>query len=507
MGLAVVVSEARDGQYLAHFAESFGFQPIRGSSTRGAVEAPGGALRGSKAAPRGLHARRPARAPERVQARSALAAQRAGVPLMPIRAAHRAWRLRSWDRFMIPKPFARVRVVYGTPFTVERGPAGEAAAMARAKPPAWTELVEPRPDGPREPTQPPPDPLALDQPADRCAAGAAGPVAGSAALYRVAMRVRSLVYARGWLQVHDLPLPSVAVGNLTVGGSGKTPIAIWIAQYYAGQGIVPGILLRGYGGGDETLVHRAVGARGPRRGRSGPGGRGGAGPGAGSPGARAGRCLSATRRSARPESAGGELPNRTRAVRWPLPAGPWREGLDALDRADAVDRDPEAGHAGSGRAARRRTCGPAAAARLPSPTSGWRIYEGLVSGRVTAGARACRRRRGGGRQRSPTRRPSWPRPRSTGAAVQVATWKDHHEYRDEDVAWLARAARKCGSRGNDREGRGEAARPLAGQRAGTSGGRLAVTWEAGRDRLAAALDAVVTPSGPCLNLPRAAVPE
>ena len=47
--------------------------------------------------------------------------------------------------------------------------------------------------------------------------------------------------------MRDLPLPSVAVGNLTVGGSGKTPIAIWIARHYVRRGLVPGILLRGYG--------------------------------------------------------------------------------------------------------------------------------------------------------------------------------------------------------------------------------------------------------------------
>ncbi len=51
-------------------------------------------------------------------------------------------------------------------------------------------------------------------------------------LWRGAMAVRGLAYRRGWLPVHDLPLPSVAVGNLTVGGSGKTPIAIWIARHY-----------------------------------------------------------------------------------------------------------------------------------------------------------------------------------------------------------------------------------------------------------------------------------
>jgi lysophospholipid acyltransferase (LPLAT)-like uncharacterized protein len=46
--------------------------------------------------------------------------------------ADRAWRLRSWDRFLIPKPFARVRIVYGTPFRIEEGPEGLAQAELRA---------------------------------------------------------------------------------------------------------------------------------------------------------------------------------------------------------------------------------------------------------------------------------------------------------------------------------------------------------------------------------------
>ena len=76
-----------------------------------------------------------------------------------------------------------------------------------------------------------------------------------AAIWRAGMAAREAAYRQEWLTVHTLPLPSIAVGNLTVGGTGKTPIAIWIAQYYAGLGLIPGILLRGYGR-DETLVHR-----------------------------------------------------------------------------------------------------------------------------------------------------------------------------------------------------------------------------------------------------------
>src|SRR2546421_12765764 len=78
-----------------------------------------------------------------------------------------------------------------------------------------------------------------------------------------------------------LPLPTIAVGNLSVGGTGKTPLAAWIAAYCARRGWKPGILLRGYGD-DEPLVHRrlvpeaVVGANPDRVGGGGPGAAGAA---------------------------------------------------------------------------------------------------------------------------------------------------------------------------------------------------------------------------------------
>ena len=62
------------------------------------------------------------------------AAQRGGGIVVPLHAeADRAWRLDSWDRFMIPKPWARVQIVYGRPFEVTAGDAGLAAGLADAE--------------------------------------------------------------------------------------------------------------------------------------------------------------------------------------------------------------------------------------------------------------------------------------------------------------------------------------------------------------------------------------
>lgn len=64
--------------------------------------------------------------------------------------------------------------------------------------------------------------------------------------YRFATCFRTRLYERGWLKRGRLPRPVVSVGNLTVGGTGKTPMAMWVAQKLLEQGKKPGILSRGY---------------------------------------------------------------------------------------------------------------------------------------------------------------------------------------------------------------------------------------------------------------------
>jgi tetraacyldisaccharide 4'-kinase len=82
-------------------------------------------------------------------------------------------------------------------------------------------------------------------------------VAPASKLFGAVVGARDLLYEAGWLRTFATPIPVVSVGNLTVGGTGKTPIAAWVARELAIRGAHPAVVLRGYGD-DEPLVHSAV---------------------------------------------------------------------------------------------------------------------------------------------------------------------------------------------------------------------------------------------------------
>jgi lysophospholipid acyltransferase (LPLAT)-like uncharacterized protein len=138
-GIAVLISEHRDGEVIARIASALGFRTVRGSTYRGADRALVGLVRELRAGHDVAVTPDGPRGPAGRFAPGALvAAQRAGAPLVSVGvAATRAWRLRSWDAFMIPKPFARVDIAYGTA-SLDAATARDAAAEA----PRFQELME-----------------------------------------------------------------------------------------------------------------------------------------------------------------------------------------------------------------------------------------------------------------------------------------------------------------------------------------------------------------------------
>jgi len=71
-------------------------------------------------------------------------------------------------------------------------------------------------------------------------------------LFSDAVKFRKFLYRLGVLKTHTLPVPVIIVGNITVGGTGKTPLIIWLAGLLKESGFKPGIISRGYGGQSES---------------------------------------------------------------------------------------------------------------------------------------------------------------------------------------------------------------------------------------------------------------
>lgn len=67
-------------------------------------------------------------------------------------------------------------------------------------------------------------------------------------LYLGAVNLRRYFYHHGWKKSVQLPVPVIVVGNITVGGTGKTPLVAWIVKCLRDQGYKPGLVSRGYGG-------------------------------------------------------------------------------------------------------------------------------------------------------------------------------------------------------------------------------------------------------------------
>ncbi|HYX83227.1 MAG TPA: tetraacyldisaccharide 4'-kinase [Gemmatimonadales bacterium] len=258
-------------------------------------------------------------------------------------------------------------------------------------------------------------------------------------VYRTVMSARAKVYARGWLRRRHLPLPSVAIGNLAVGGAGKTPLAAWVAAFFAERGAKPGILLRGYRG-DEQAVHQRlvpdaiVVADADRL--------------AGAQKARAAGARVLVLDDAYQRLNVGRDVNIAvvstessppRHVAWPLPAGPWREDWSALGRADIIVVTRRRAAVAEARALAGRI-----AARWPNAVVASLQLEidgltGLRSGqRVDLSSLARKRVRVVAGIADPVSFAA--QVRAVGASVQLTAYQDHHPYSRSDIARLAQAA-------------------------------------------------------------------
>lgn len=139
MGVGVLVSPSGDGELVRLVLERFGYAVIRGSSSKGSARAlramkahlgAGGSVVITPDGPRGPR--------QTMNLGLAWLARETRCPILPLRVeCDRAWRLKSWDRFQIPKPWARVTIEYGE--LLEVSPAADDDELERA-----TELIRTR---------------------------------------------------------------------------------------------------------------------------------------------------------------------------------------------------------------------------------------------------------------------------------------------------------------------------------------------------------------------------
>ena len=268
------------------------------------------------------------------------------------------------------------------------------------------------------------------------------------ALFRAAVATRGALYDAGLLTALHTPLPAIGVGNLTVGGTGKTPVSAWIVSELLARGACPAVVLRGYGG-DEPLVHATLNPgvpvvaaadriAGVHQARA-----------AGADIAvlddafqhRRARCVadvvlvSADRRDARN--------GRTRL----LPAGPWRESPTALRRASLALVTRKAAAADDALATLRWIAihapttptavaslelGPLRRAPAPHVADDARDAERPLSAANGARILAVSAIGDPGAFRRQLE--------AIGGRVEAATYGDHHRYTPSDVRHLARRA-------------------------------------------------------------------
>ncbi len=259
-GAATLASHHRDGEIAARWLEGLGGVVVRGSGSRGAMTGARQLIRAARAGRPVVLTPDGPRGPRRTAHAGAIAiAAAGGRPIVPLGFAPSvALRLRSWDRFVVPAPGSSILVAIGPAI-----PAGSLDPRDAASPASLTR--------------------ALTDAMDRCEPGVRRrrfavdgwrarvesrlretwrdpcPPAGfraASSVHERLRRARHRLYDAGLIRTARAPIPVVSVGGVTVGGSGKTPLASEIANMLGEGGRRVAILTRGYE--DELRLHREL---------------------------------------------------------------------------------------------------------------------------------------------------------------------------------------------------------------------------------------------------------
>lgn len=255
----IMVSQHLDGELIARTVKPFRIFSSRGSSTRGGRKALQELVEKVREGHTvGITPDGPAGPRYCVQPGVVRMAQWTGAPIVPLTwAARPRWVASSWDHFQVPVPFARTSVIFDEPFFV---PTGESATDLETQ----RGLLERRL---REVTD------RMEAEAEQAGGGgwlsavrtalqdfwnpsipkgSMGRIlslllAPLSFFYGLTVGLRRRLYRKGILRKRRVASPVISVGGLRVGGSGKTPFALWLARRLSEQGSRVVLLTRGYG--------------------------------------------------------------------------------------------------------------------------------------------------------------------------------------------------------------------------------------------------------------------
>jgi lysophospholipid acyltransferase (LPLAT)-like uncharacterized protein len=120
--IVALISQSADGEYIARVTRHWGYDVVRGSSSRGGAASLRELVRHGRAGRSLAFTADGPRGPrEKLKPGVIAAAQLTGQPIVPMAGmADRAWWFEGWDRFLVPKPFARIRVAYEDPIFIPR---------------------------------------------------------------------------------------------------------------------------------------------------------------------------------------------------------------------------------------------------------------------------------------------------------------------------------------------------------------------------------------------------
>ena len=214
-GITGLSSPSKDGEIISQVVHNLGYKLVRGSSRDGAAAGLRGMIRVAKSGVVANMVDGPTGPREDPKPGTIAIAMAAGIPVVPlIGAAAPSWEWeRSWDRFQLPKLFSRGVVIVGEPLMIPREAKADDLEHWRLELKSRMIRLREKADGLvwREGIRP-------------------GPLALLGALWSAGAWIKNRLYDTGILKATVSPIPVVSVGNLTAGGSGKSPAVIEIVR-------------------------------------------------------------------------------------------------------------------------------------------------------------------------------------------------------------------------------------------------------------------------------------